>query len=72
METVEIPSDQDVIDALTECGGKATAVRLCEYLVSKKHPKKDSQLAIQRATERGKIRIMPDWSLEISREVEAA
>ncbi|HEX9931742.1 MAG TPA: hypothetical protein VGB08_02755 [Allosphingosinicella sp.] len=72
MANIEIPSDQAVVDALAELGGRATAVRLCHALVVAGHPIRQSQLAIQRAAERGRIEINSDWSLSVAKEVLAA
>ena len=72
MAYIEIPSDAEVVAALADLGGSATAIDLLEKLVSAKHPRRDSQLAIQRAAERGRILILPDWSLQLAKEAAAA
>lgn len=71
MAEIEIPSDDEVVEVLTqELNGHATAVDLCRALVAKNHPLLQSQIAIQRAADRGKIVINRDWSL--SEAVQAA
>lgn len=67
----EIPSDSEVVSALEALGGRATAVALCN-LLAKDHPRRDSQLAIQRAAERGRLQWEHDWTLTISKEAVAA
>lgn len=68
----EIPSDHQVVATLRDLGGTATALDLCERLVRDGHPRRDSQLAIQRAAERGLIAIGSGWRLSIVREEAAA
>jgi hypothetical protein len=58
----EVPSDAAVVEALRELGGHADAVALCNALVKKGHPRLQSQLAIQRATERRMIAVNRDWT----------
>lgn len=65
MAYVEIPSDEQVVEALKGLKRKATAVELCEALVAAGHPRPDSQLAIQRAIERKRISVGSDWKLSI-------
>lgn len=65
MEYKEIPSEHDVIAALERLNGHATARKLCEELVDKGHPRRDSQLAIQRTEERGLIVVEHDWSVRL-------
>lgn len=72
MANVEIPSDQEVVDTLAALGERVTAVRLCQALVAAGHPIRQSQLAIQRAAERGHIEINSDWSLSAIKEAIAA
>lgn len=67
----EIPSDDEVVNALDDLGGRATAVELCD-LLAKGHPRRDCQLAIQRAAERGRLHWEHDWALTINKEVVAA
>jgi hypothetical protein len=54
MPYAEIPSDNAVVEALKRLGGHATAAHLCDELVKANYPRRDSQLAIQRASERGR------------------
>lgn len=68
----EVPSDEEVVRALARLGGRATAVKLCNALVEAKHSRRDSQLAIQRAAERGRIVVESDWTLRSSDSVVAA
>lgn len=68
----EIPSDAEVVAILSgDLGGKATAMELCEAL-SRRHPVLESQIAIQRAADRGKITINRDWSLSVPAHVAVA
>lgn len=60
---IEIPSDEVVVGALNKLGLSVSARTLCEALVAEGHPRDRSQLAIQRAAERGKIAINKDLSL---------
>ena len=62
----EILLDAQVVAALTALGSRTTALKLCEKLVLEGHPRRDSQLAIQRAAERGAITINADWSLSVA------
>lgn len=69
----EIPSDDDVVAALNELGGHATAGLLCRKLVDDGHLRLRSQLAIQRAAERGRLLVNSDWSLSVTvQQLEAA
>jgi hypothetical protein len=68
----EVPSDTTVVQALVRLGGHATALELCEELVRAKFPRRDSQLAIQRSAERGRINVAADWTLSVAQEVAAA
>ncbi|CAN0606630.1 unnamed protein product [Ectocarpus sp. 12 AP-2014] len=68
----EIPSDETVVDTLRQLGAKQTAVALCDALVDAGYPRRDSQLAIQRAAERGYIEIGRDWLLSAVAVTEAA
>lgn len=72
MPYVEIPSDDAVVSALEKIGGCATALALCDELVRTKHPRRDSQLAIQRAAERGRISVGSDWKLSVVKKAIAA
>lgn len=70
---IEIPSDAVVVQALNDLGGsRVTATRLCEALVVAGYPRRDSQLAIQRAAERGHIIVGSDWTLSSAPEAVAA
>lgn len=62
----EVPSDDEVVASLRLIGGSATASRLCKFLMEKGHPKRQSQLAIQRATERQRLQVNEDWTLEVA------
>ncbi|WP_151885137.1 hypothetical protein [Qipengyuania flava] len=68
---IEIPSDDEVLALLVEMGDRITARGLCDRLVDAGHPRGQSQIAIQRAAERGKILINDDLSLS-PRELAAA
>lgn len=69
----EVPNDEQVVEALQRLnGGHATAVQLCRALVDAGHPVLQTQLAIQRAADRGRIQINRDLSLSVAREFEAA
>lgn len=60
---VEIPSDAEVLAVLKTLGERVSARALCDALVDRDHPRDRSQLAIQRAAERGKIAINDDLTL---------
>lgn len=68
----EIPSDDQVVAALALLGGQSTAQKLCDALVEAGHPRRDSQLAIQRSSERGRITVQPDWTLRLDAQEVAA
>lgn len=63
MPYVEVPSDDEVVAALNHIGGSGTASQLCDELVARHHPRRESQLAIQRAAERGRVIVKSDWRL---------
>jgi hypothetical protein len=62
----EVPSDDEVVEALASIGGRATALDLCNTLVAAGNDRGDSQLAIQRAAERGTIAVESDWTLALA------
>ena len=69
----EVPSDEQVLAALQELGGNADALALCRQLMSEGHPELQSQLAIQRTAERGKLIVQRDWTLSlVPQQAEAA
>lgn len=68
MANIEVPSDEEVMEALSQLGGRATAMKLCDALMQGDHPRLQSQLAIQRTAERGKIYIWSDWTLGLTEE----
>jgi hypothetical protein len=70
--TIEIPSDDQVAAVLLELGDNVTARALCAALIAAGHPTRQSQVAIQRAAERGRIRVNDDWTLSAVREAIAA
>ena len=72
MRYLEIPSDDEVVAKLRKLGGKATALDLCNALVAAHHPRRESQLAIQRASERRRIIVEADWTLSLANEAIAA
>lgn len=61
--TIEVPSDEEVVATLQRLGHRVTARALCMELVFAGHPVRQSQLAIQRAAERGRIEVNADWTL---------
>lgn len=61
--TIEIPSDDEVVAVLQRLGDRVTARALCVELIADGHPVRQSQLAIQRAAERGRIQVNDDWTL---------
>jgi hypothetical protein len=61
----EVPSDDQVLAALEQLGGRADALALCERLMAEGHPELQSQLAIQRTAERGKLMVERDWTLSL-------
>ena len=62
----EIPSDKEVVSTLQDLGDRVTARELCMKLFFAGHPVRESQLAIQRATERGHIQVNSDWTLSVA------
>lgn len=60
---IEIPSDDQVVAILTGLGARVTARDLCMALINAGHPVRQSQVAIQRAAERGRILVNDDWTL---------
>ena len=60
---IEIPSDDEVVATLQRLGDRVTARALCMELVTAGYPVRQSQLAIQRAAERGRIQVNTDWTL---------
>ena len=72
MSDYEVPSDDEVVQVLSELGLAVTAMQLCGALVNAGHQVRQSQLAIQRAATRGRIRINDDWTLTAVRESIAA
>lgn len=70
--TIEIPSDDQVVAALASIGDGATARAVCKVLIDQNHPVRESQIAIQRAAERGRICVNDDWTLSIPQEAVAA
>jgi hypothetical protein len=69
---IEIPSDDQVVAMLHSIGIRISAQRLCVALIAAGHPVRESQLAIQRAAERGKIFVHDDWTLSVAEEALAA
>lgn len=73
MNRLEVPSDEEVVETLVELGGKhVDAVTLCRKLMDRGHPRLQSQLAIQRTAERGRITVDRDWTLSVAEEEMAA
>jgi hypothetical protein len=73
MSETEIPTDDEVVAVLAnELNGQATAVELFHALVARDHAALQSQIAIQRAADRGRIIINRDWSLTVAPESVAA
>lgn len=68
MVDIEVPSDEEVVETLGQLTGRATAMKLCEALMQRGHPRLQSQLAIQRTAERDKIYIWSDWTLSLTEE----
>jgi len=60
---IEVPSDDEVVAVLNALGDRVTARDLCIQLISVGHPVRESQIAIQRAAERGRIQVNDDLSL---------
>lgn len=69
---LEIPSDDEVVAALMQLGGRASAVQLRDLLIEQEHSVSRSELAIQRAADRGRIFICRDWTLSVEREQQVA
>lgn len=69
---IEIPSDEQVVAMLETIGERVSARDLCIALIADGHPMRESQLAIQRAAERGKIHVHDDWTLSVAHEAMAA
>lgn len=69
---IEIPSDDQVVATLAGMGDGATARALCTELVRAGHPVQQSQIAIQRAAERGRIHVHDNWTLSVVAEAIAA
>lgn len=67
----EVPSDDEVVATLQELRGHADAVALCRALMARGHPQLESQLAIQRAAERRRIRVDRDWTLKLNEPIAA-
>jgi hypothetical protein len=72
MPNYEVPNDDQVVAALKALGERVTAVQLCNRLVGEGHSIRESQLAIQRAADRGRLEINRDWTLSVAREAVAA
>lgn len=69
---IEIPSDDEVVAALRELGDSVSARTLCNALINKGHPAHLSQVAIQRAAERGRIIVNNNWTLSVVQDALAA
>lgn len=69
---IEIPSDDQVVAVLAGLADRVTAKTLCAALIADGHPARQSQVAIQRSVERGRIRMNDDWTLSVVREAVAA
>lgn len=61
----EVPSDDEVVATLRGLNGHADAMALCRALMDQGHPQLESQLAIQRAAERGRLVVNRDWTLSL-------
>ena len=72
MAKIEVPSDEEVVETLGQLEGRTTALKLCEALMQRGHARLQSQLAIQRTAERGKIHIWSDWTLSLDEQKVAA
>jgi hypothetical protein len=68
----EVPSDDEVVQALVAMGGHADALQLCQRLMAAGHPELESQLAIQRAAERRRLQVNRDWTLSVPQGAMAA
>lgn len=71
---IEVPSDNEVVAVLEGLGERVTARALCMKLIEAGHPVRESQIAIQRAAERGRIQVNDDLSLSplVADELQAA
>lgn len=67
-----VPTSGQVADELGRLGSRATAYELCQALVARGFPRRDSQLAIQRAADAKAIEIGADWTLSVCLEAVAA
>lgn len=72
MSALEIPSDDDVVAALRNLHGHATALVLRDALIATGHNKSRCELAIQRAADRGRIHVWRDWTLNLDQEQKVA
>ena len=72
MAHLEIPSDDQVVEALERLNGHATAIELRDTLMADNHSKSRCELAIQRAADRGRIHILRDWTLSLQPELQVA
>jgi hypothetical protein len=73
--SIEIPSDDEVVDVLRgleRSSDGITARALCNALIAKGHPIRESQIAIQRAVERDRVQLNSDWTLNSINEKIAA
>lgn len=61
--SIEVPSDNEVVAVLAALGERVTARALCMKLIEAGHPVRESQIAIQRAAERGRIKVNDDLSV---------
>lgn len=61
----EVPSDDEVVETLEGFKCKVSARKLYEALVDKKHGRAASQIAIQRAIERGRVLLNEDLTLSV-------
>lgn len=70
----EKPSDEQVVACLNELGGEATAQALLDALLESDETfsPRQTQLAIQRAYDRGLIALGQDWKLRIAQAAQAA
>ena len=63
MTYMEIPSDDQVVAALEKLAGHASASKLCNQLVADGHPRRESQLAIQRARAKAERALGPKFDI---------
>ena len=68
----EIPSDDEIMAAVAQLGPGADASAVLQALVGLGHPPRKAQLAIQRATDRGRIVVGRDWILSVGQPLEVA